>query len=114
MREQGSGSRRVVELALENSGFKLKSFKNVMNLDSTEAIKSAVEVGLGSRVRFALGDLQGSGTRSSENCRGRGLKVDRHFSLVSRTGPDPKAPPARLHVFARACASSVQPRSKAL
>jgi DNA-binding transcriptional LysR family regulator len=47
MREHGSGSRHVVEMALENAGFKLKSFKNVMNLDSTEAIKSAVEVGLG-------------------------------------------------------------------
>jgi len=41
MREHGSGSRHVVETALENAGFKLKSFKNVMNLDSTEAIKSA-------------------------------------------------------------------------
>src|ERR1039458_4772909 len=43
MREQGSGSRRVVEIALDNAGLKLKSFKNVMDLDSTEAIKSAVE-----------------------------------------------------------------------
>ena len=43
LREQGSGSRRVVESALEKAGLKLKSFKSVMNLDSTEAIKSAVE-----------------------------------------------------------------------
>jgi LysR family transcriptional regulator, transcriptional activator of the cysJI operon len=42
MREHGSGSRHVVETALENAGSKLKSFKN-----STEAIKSAVEIGLG-------------------------------------------------------------------
>ena len=47
MREHGSGSRRVVELALEKAGFKLKSFKKVMELDSTEAIKSTVEAGLG-------------------------------------------------------------------
>ena len=47
MRERGSGSRRVVELALEKVGFKLKAFKKVMELDSTEAIKSAVEAGLG-------------------------------------------------------------------
>ena len=47
MREQGSGSRRVVETALEKSGFKLKDFKSVMDLDSTEAIKSSVEAGLG-------------------------------------------------------------------
>jgi len=42
MREQGSGSRRVVETALAKAGFRLKSFKSVMDLDSTEAIKSAV------------------------------------------------------------------------
>ena len=47
MREQGSGSRRVVETALEKAGFKLKSFKKVKDLDSTEAIKSPVEAGLG-------------------------------------------------------------------
>jgi len=47
MREQGSGSRRVVETALEKAGCRLKSFRRVMNLDSTEAIKSAVEAGLG-------------------------------------------------------------------
>jgi LysR family transcriptional regulator, transcriptional activator of the cysJI operon len=47
MREHGSGSRRVVESALEKAAFKLKSLKKVMELDSTEAIKSAVEVGLG-------------------------------------------------------------------
>jgi DNA-binding transcriptional LysR family regulator len=47
MREQGSGSRRVVETALQKAGLKLKAFKNVMHLDSTETIKSAVEAGLG-------------------------------------------------------------------
>ena len=45
LREHGSGSRRVVESALEKAGLKLKSFKKVMELDSTEAIKSGVEVG---------------------------------------------------------------------
>jgi LysR family transcriptional regulator, transcriptional activator of the cysJI operon len=47
MRERGSGSRRVVETALQKAGCKLKSFKNVMHLDSTETIQSAVEAGLG-------------------------------------------------------------------
>ena len=47
MREQGSGSRRVVEAALKKAGIKLKCFKSFMDLDSTEAIKSAVQAGLG-------------------------------------------------------------------
>src|SRR5215472_14661257 len=47
IREQGSGSRQVVETALRKAGFPLSSFKRVVTLDSTEAIKSAVEVGQG-------------------------------------------------------------------
>ena len=47
MRERGSGSRRVIESALVAAGLKLKSLNITMELDSTEAIKSAVESGLG-------------------------------------------------------------------
>lgn len=47
MRERGSGTRRVVEMALERHGVKPASLHVAMELDSTEAIKSAVEAGLG-------------------------------------------------------------------
>src|ERR1700734_1780149 len=47
MRERGSGTRRIVEMALEQHGIKRKSLQVVMELDSTEAIKSAVEAGGG-------------------------------------------------------------------
>jgi DNA-binding transcriptional LysR family regulator len=47
LREPGSGSRRVVEAALRKAHLKLNLFKNVIELDSTEAIKSAAESGLG-------------------------------------------------------------------
>ncbi len=100
MREQGSGSRRVVELALEHAGLKLKSFKNVMNLDSTEAIKSAVEVGLGVGFvsRWAISkELELGALKVAEVA---GLKVDRHFSLISRTGPEPQGPAAAFRSFA--------------
>ena len=47
LREIGSGTRRVLEMALEKVGMK-KPFTNViMQLDSTEAIISSVEAGLG-------------------------------------------------------------------
>lgn len=52
IREQGSGSRQVVESALKRAGFRLSALKEVMTLDSTEAIKSTVEVGYPDR-RFA-------------------------------------------------------------
>ena len=47
MRERGSGTRHVIEIALERQGIKRSSLQIVMELDSTEAIKSAVEAGLG-------------------------------------------------------------------
>jgi DNA-binding transcriptional LysR family regulator len=102
MREQGSGSRRVVELALGKADLKLKSFKNVMNLDSTEAIKSAVEVGLGVGFvsRWAISkEVELGALKVAEVA---GLKVDRHFSLISRTGPEPQGPAAAFRSFALA------------
>ena len=100
MREQGSGSRRVVEIALENAGLKLKSFKNVMDLDSTEAIKSAVEVGLGIGFvsRWAISkELELGALKVAEVA---GLKFDRHFSLISRTGPEPQGAAGAFRTFA--------------
>ena len=100
MREHGSGSRHVVEIALENAGLKLKSFNNVMNLDSTEAIKSAVEAGLGIGFvsRWAISkELELGALKIAEVA---GLRVVRNFSLISRTGPEPQGPPGAFRMFA--------------
>jgi len=100
MREHGSGSRRVVETALENAGIKLKAFKKVMDLDSTEAIKSAVEAGLGIGFvsRWAISkELQ---LRALKIAQVTGLRVARHFSLISRTGPERQGPPGAFRSFA--------------
>lgn len=105
MREQGSGSRRVVELALEHAGCELKSFKKVMNLDSTEAIKSAVEAGLGIGFvsRWAISkELELNAVKIVPV---NGLRVTRHFSLISRSGPEPHGPAGALRTFALARAS---------
>ena len=100
MREQGSGSRRVVETALERAGFKLKSFNKVMDLDSTEAIKSAVEAGLGVGFvsRWAISKELELGTLKVAQVNG--VRVTRHFTLISRTGPEPQGPPGALRRFA--------------
>jgi DNA-binding transcriptional LysR family regulator len=47
MRERGSGSRHVVEQTLQKAGLRLGTLRIVMELDSTEAILSCVENGLG-------------------------------------------------------------------
>ena len=100
MREQGSGSRRVVEMALEKADFKLKAFKKVMELDSTEAIKSAVEAGLGGGFvsRWAIAKELELGTLKVAEVSG--VRATRHFSLISRTGPEPQGPAGALRTFA--------------
>ena len=100
MREHGSGSRRVVEIALEKNRLKLKSFKKVMNLDSTEAIKSAVEAGLGVGFvsRWAISKELELGALKVANVPG--LAMARQFSLISRTGPEPHGPAAAFRGFA--------------
>ena len=100
VREQGSGSRRVVETALEKAGFKLKSFRKVIELDSTEAIKSAVEAGLGIGFvsRWAISQELELGTLRVSKVSG--VKITRHFALVTRTGPEPHGPAGALREFA--------------
>jgi LysR family transcriptional regulator, transcriptional activator of the cysJI operon len=114
MREQGSGSRRVVELALEKAGFKLKAFKKVMELDSTEAIKSAVEAGLGVGLvsRWAIAKELELGTLKVAEVSG--LRAARHFTLISRTGPELQGAAGALRTFAlsRARLLSQLPRNQ--
>ena len=100
MREQGSGSRRVVENALEKAGFKLKSFKKIIDLDSTEAIKSAVEVGLGVGFvsRWAISKELELGTLKVAHVSG--ITITRDFALITRTGPEPHGPAGALREFA--------------
>jgi LysR family transcriptional regulator, transcriptional activator of the cysJI operon len=102
MREQGSGSRRVVENALEKAGLKLKGFKRVMYLDSTEAIKSAVEAGLGVAFvsRWAIGKEIELGALKVAHVSG--VRATRHFTLISRTGPELQGPAAAFREFALA------------
>jgi DNA-binding transcriptional LysR family regulator len=100
MREHGSGSRHVVETALEKAGLKLKSFKKVMDLDSTETIKSSVEAGLGIGFvsRWAISkELELGALRVVDVA---GLRIMRHFSLILRTGPKPHGPAAAFRTFA--------------
>lgn len=89
LREQGSGSRHVLEKALGKVRLRVKSFQNVIELDSTEAIKSAVEGGLGIgfvprnaiNKEIELGALKIVGVQ--------GLRVSRQYYVISIIGPEP-------------------------
>jgi DNA-binding transcriptional LysR family regulator len=54
MREVGSGTRKVLELFLEEKGFDLSNFNITMELGSTQSIKQVVATGLGVTIISAL------------------------------------------------------------
>jgi DNA-binding transcriptional LysR family regulator len=91
MRERGSGTRRVIEMALERLGIKRNLMHIVMELDSTEAIKSAVEarLGVGFVSRWAIAkDL-----RLDTNFKIvaiEGLRIKREFLVTYIKGPEPQ------------------------
>jgi DNA-binding transcriptional LysR family regulator len=91
MRERGSGTRHVIELALERQGVKRNTLQIVMELDSTEAIKSAVEAGLGigfvSRWAIAKDMRLGNSFKIVEV---EGLRIRRPFLITFASGPEPQ------------------------
>jgi LysR family transcriptional regulator, transcriptional activator of the cysJI operon len=91
MRERGSGTRRVVEIALEQHHVRPASLKIAMELDSTEAIKSAVEAGLGAGFvsKWAIAKDSRTGT-SFKVVEMDTLRMRREFLIVYLAGPEPQ------------------------
>jgi LysR family transcriptional regulator, transcriptional activator of the cysJI operon len=88
LREPGSGTRHVVETALTRAGIKRSSLNVVMELDSTESIKSAVEAGLG--VGFISEWALARDARIGSNFRKisvEGMRIERNFSIASLAHP---------------------------
>jgi DNA-binding transcriptional LysR family regulator len=100
MRERGSGTRHIIELALERHRIRRGSLNVVMELDSTEAIKSAVEAGLGvgfvSRWAIAKDARLGPSFRIVDI---KGLRFKRHFVVVSPNGPELSGPAAEFRNY---------------
>ncbi|HUV69039.1 MAG TPA: LysR family transcriptional regulator [Terracidiphilus sp.] len=100
LRERGSGTRRVVEMALERQGVKRSSLRILMELDSTEAIKSAVEAGLG--IGFVSRSAIAKDLRLDTSFRiveVEGLRIQRDFLLVYPSGPEPTGLPQTFRRF---------------
>ncbi|MHB1022424.1 MAG: LysR substrate-binding domain-containing protein [Acidobacteriaceae bacterium] len=119
MREQGSGSRRVVELALKRAAVPTRHLQVAMELDSTEAIISGVEAGLGIGFvsQWAIGKEVKLGTVVP--VRVEGLHIRRDFSFIRAAGPEPVGAAGVFRRFALAAATepptppAKQPRAKA-
>jgi LysR family transcriptional regulator, transcriptional activator of the cysJI operon len=99
MRERGSGSRRVVELALRRAGLRWRDLRVAMELDSIVAIISAVEEGLGAgfvsewaiRKEVRLGTVRVIPVQ--------GLDIRRDFTLIRPIGPTPTGPAGAFERF---------------
>jgi DNA-binding transcriptional LysR family regulator len=101
LREQGSGSRLVAELALRKLGIRPRDLHVILEFDMTEAIKSGVEAGLGIGIvsRWAIRKELELGTLRTVTVRG--LRMQRHFSAVYRAGPEPQGAAASFLRFVR-------------
>jgi DNA-binding transcriptional LysR family regulator len=108
MRERGSGSRRVVERALQQAGLPLRSLRIAFELDSTEAIVSGVEAGLGVGFvsRFAIGKALRLSTLRTIAVEG--LEIRRDFSFIRLPGSDLEGAPAAFRRFALAALAETQ------
>jgi LysR family transcriptional regulator, transcriptional activator of the cysJI operon len=87
MRERGSGSRHVVEQGLQKAGIRLGSLRIVMELDSTEAILSCIEAGLGVGIVSKWAIERRSNTHSLAALRLEGHCITRSFQFVLPQGP---------------------------
>jgi DNA-binding transcriptional LysR family regulator len=100
MRERGSGTRRILELALERCGIRQKQLHILMELDSTEAIKSSVEAGFGAGFisHWAIAKDARLG-RSFRMVQVEGLCIRRDFLVATLKGAEPQGPAAEFHRF---------------
>ncbi len=106
MREPGSGTRDVVEAALQSAGLNPGDLQVSMSLDSTEAIKSAVEAGLG------VGLVSQWAVR--ETNRGllaivpmANLRIRRTLAFAYPQGPSPKGLAGRFVSYAATAAQGL-------
>jgi DNA-binding transcriptional LysR family regulator len=99
LREPHSGSRRAVEAALRKAHLKLNAFENLIELDSTEAIKSAAEVGLGLgfvSYRAIYKELELQALKVVEVDE---IRITRQYSVVTLTGPEPSGAAGAFRTF---------------
>jgi len=85
-REEGSGTRRIMEDHLEKAGFSLADLNMVAVVGSSDAVRQAVKAGLGISIlsiRALKDDIQ-AGRISA--VRLKGLKLERSFSIILLKG----------------------------
>ena len=112
-REFGSGSRRIVEEALDRAGLEPKTLNISMEFDSTEGLLNAVEAGLGITFvsRWAVRNQLALGTLKL--ARIEGLVLSRRFSLGYPAGPEPTGASGIFRTLLLNHAATLAPRRTA-
>ena len=110
-RELGSGSRRIVEHALEMAGVLVRELRVGMTADSTEGMLSAVEAGLGVGFcsRWAVRNQLALETLRVVHVKG--LNLSRMFSIVTMAGPEPTGVAGVFRRFVLERAEELTPRA---
>lgn len=110
VREQGSGTREVLEQALKRAGAPISRPQVAMELGSTETLLACIEAGLGVGFasRFALERQRALGTLATVKVRG--LRVVREFSVVHARGPKSNGVASAFAAYLSAFADAVEKR----
>lgn len=82
LREQGSGTRKIIEEILEKGSLKLSKLNIKMELGSSESIKSAVEAGLGIAIVSQWTVLKEKKLNSFKVLRIKGIRFKRDFTVI--------------------------------
>ena len=85
-REEGSGTRRIMEEHLEKAGFSLADLDTIAVVGSSDAVRQAVKAGLGVSIlsiRALQDDVQ---TGRISAVRLKGLKLERSLSIILLKG----------------------------
>jgi DNA-binding transcriptional LysR family regulator len=88
-RELGSGTRKVMELALRQQGIPISRMNIIQELPSTEAIKRMVSSGFGIGYASRLSTEYEFTLRKLVEIQCPQLSVVRSFSILTPQGPDP-------------------------
>lgn len=99
MRERGSGSRHAVEHCLQRAGVRLGSLRIAMELDSTEAILSCIEAGLGVGFVSQWALRRRAATSALVTLRLAEGTISRSFSLALPQGPELQPVAATMRRF---------------
>lgn len=82
-REQGSGTRKVMEMALEERGIDPDQLNITMELGSTQAVKQVVSAGLGITIISALTVAQESNQKILKALRIQGCPIYRPLNILT-------------------------------